>query len=150
MCKEANFSLAVFPIFACLCSVPCRVEPALKNAVSELAAVATATPSTAILRAHRPGVVVPPRVAATGLFARVGKGAVGPVVAPAAGAPSDLELVHPEVVGGVRVVGVRVGVVVGEELVQDGLVGEQVAGAVVCGGDGAAGEELPRWDVDFS
>jgi len=39
----------------------------------------------------------------------VGKRAVSPVVAPAAGAAADLELEHPEVVGGVRVV--RIGVV---------------------------------------
>lgn len=42
----------------------------------------------------------------------MGKRAVGPVVAATPGAAADLELVHPEVVGGVRVVGIGVGVVV--------------------------------------
>ena len=42
--------------------------------------------------------MIPPWVTAACLFTRMGEGAVGPVVAPASGAPADLELEHPEVV----------------------------------------------------
>lgn len=155
MCKEAHFSLTLLPILACFGSVPCRVQPALKHAVSELAAIAPAAPAAAVLRTHRAGIVIPPRVAAPCLFARMCERAVGPVVAAAASAPTDLELVHPEVVGGVGVIGfivVGVGVyrvVVREEFLEDGVVGKHVGGAVVCGGD-TAGEEFPWWDVNVS
>lgn len=156
MCKEAHFSLTLLPILACFGSIPRRVQPALKHAVSELAAITTAAPAAAVLRTHSPGVVIPPRVPAPGLLARMCERTVGPVVAAAASAPTDLEFVHPEVVGGVRVIGfIVVGgvgvcrVVVREEFLEDGVVGEHVGGAVVCGGD-TAGEEFPWWDVNLS
>lgn len=88
--------------------VPRGMEPALKDAVSEIAVVPTAARPTPELRADSPGVVVPPGVPAAGLLTGVGEGAVSPVVAAATGAPPHLELVHAEVVRRVRV---RVGVV---------------------------------------
>ena len=154
MCKEAHFSLAVLTVFACFGSVPRGVQPAFKDAMRELAAFSTAARATAVLRAHRAGVMKPPRVAAAGFFARVGKGTVGPIVAPAAGAPADLELVHPEVIGGVGViVGAGVGinrVVVRKEFLEKGVVGKHVAAVKGGGYGGAAGEELPWWDVNVS
>lgn len=105
MGEEANLPPAIRAVLAGLRVVPGRVEPDLEHPVCELAAVpaAAAAASAPELGAHVAGVVVPTRVAAAGLLAGVGEGAVGPVVAPAAGAPPDLELVHPKVVGGVGV-----------------------------------------------
>ena len=157
--EETHLPLAALAVFACLGSVPSRVQPALENPVRELARIAAAAHTVAaILWANGAGVVVPPRVAAARLLARVGKRAVGPVVAAAARAAADLELVHAEVVGGVRVVGVFIvgrvcQLVLREVLVEERLVGEHVGdggSTVVCGcGDGSsAGEELPWWDVN--
>lgn len=101
--KEAHFPLTIFPIFTCLSSVPSRVKPAFKHAVSKLTAVATATRAAAILRAHLARVMKPSGVTAASLFARMSKRAVSPVVAPASRAAANLELVHAEMVGGVRV-----------------------------------------------
>lgn len=112
--EEANLALAIAAVLTGLGAVPGRVEPALKHPVGELAVVAAAAHAAAPeLGAHGAGVVVPPGVPPAGLLAGVGERAVGPVVAAAAGAPADLELVHPEVVRRVGVVGVGVGVVAG-------------------------------------
>ncbi|PON74844.1 hypothetical protein TorRG33x02_246180 [Trema orientale] len=134
----------------------------------ELAAIAAPAASAAVIGAHRAGVVVPTGVSPASLLAGMGERAVGPVMAPAPGAAPDLELVHTEVVGRVRVgftivVGFSVGVVVGKELLKKGTVvgaaggksgrpgGEHVGGGeilvvVVV----AAGEELPWWNVEVS
>lgn len=162
VCEKAHLSLALLPVFASLGSVPGRVEPTLEHSVRELAAVAAAARPTAVVRAHGARIVVAARIPAAGLLAWVGEGAVGPVVAAAAGAAADFELEHTEVVGGVgvgRVSVVFIGVVscgvVGEELAEEGLVGGGEAGGVHIrrgGGEvlglGAAGEELSGWDVN--
>jgi len=113
--------------------------------MGELACIAAATLPAAVLRAHRPGVVKPARIAAASLLAGVCKRAVCPVVAPATSAATNLELEHAEFVGGVRVSDVIrvVGVDVGQVLVQEGVVGKHVGG-------GAAREKLPWRDVDVS
>lgn len=130
--KETHLALAVLPVFAGLGSVPGWVEPALEHAVSELAAIASAAPAAAILRANLAGVVESPGVAPAGLLSRVGERAVGPVVAAAARAVADLELVHAEVVGGVRV-GYVIGiVVVGAAVVRQVLLQEGLFGGCGC------------------
>lgn len=157
VCEEAHLPLALLPVFASLGSVPGRVEPTLEHSVSELAAVAAAARPTAVVRAHGARIVVAARIPAAGLLAWVGEGAVGPVVAAAAGAAADLELEHAEVVGRVSVIfiGVVSCGVVGEELAEEGLVGGGEEGGVHLrrgGGEvlglGAAGEELSGWDVN--
>lgn len=143
-------------VFACLGSVPCRMQPALENTVRKLTAVAAATPAAAVVGAYCAGVVIAAGITAPGLFAGMGERAVGPVVAAAAGAAADLELEHAEVVGRVGVVVIVVSVV-GEELAEEGLVGSREAWRVVHVGGGryvlvscrAAGEELSRWNVNF-
>lgn len=120
--EEADLSLTVLPIFTSLGSVPRWVKPTLKHPVCELAGVAAATPAAPVLGADGAGVVESPGVAAAGLLAGVSEGAVGPVVAAAASAPPDLELVHAEVVGGVGIRVVVVGVhIVGQEFVKKRL-----------------------------
>lgn len=158
MSKETNLALTVLPIFAGLRPVPGRVQPALEHTVSELTAIASAAPAAAILRAHLPGVVEPPGVTAAGLFSRVSERTVGPIVAAAAGAAAYLELVHAEVVGGVRVGVIRVVVsivVVGQELLQERLIGSgggeaRGVGVIHLGflARKAAAEELSWWDVN--
>lgn len=154
MCKETHLPFAVLAIFASFGSIPSRVQPALKNTVRKLACIAAAatTASAAILRTDGTGIMVPSGVTPASLLAGVSKRAVRPVMAAGAGAPPDLELVHAEVVRGIRVriiiiIGVHHHVVVGKVLLEKGLLGEQVGGAVVCGGC-AASEELPWWDVN--
>lgn len=124
MSEETNLPLTILPILTSLRTVTGRVKPAFEDAVSELTVVAAgAGTGAAVLGADGAGVMKPARVAATGLLAGVGEGAVGPVVAAAASAAADLELVDTEVVGGVRVgvrVGVGVGVVEREEFVESG------------------------------
>lgn len=152
--EEADLALAVLAVLAGLGAVAGGVEPALEDAVGELAGVAAGAAAATVVGADGAGVVVAAGVAAAGLLARVGEGAVGPVMAAAARAPPDLELVHAEVVGGVGVVaGVGVGVagagvVVGEVFLEEGLVGQHVGGR----GEvlAVAGEELPRWDFYVS
>lgn len=123
-------------VFACLGSVPCRMQPALENTVRKLTAVAAATPAAAVVGAYCAGVVIAAGITAPGLFAGMGERAVGPVVAAAAGAAADLELEHAEVVGRVGVVVVIVVSVVGEELAEEGLVGSREAWRVVHVGGG--------------
>jgi len=153
--EEADLPLTILAVLASLGPIPGRVQPALKHTMSKLAVVPTRTrPGPPVLRTDSAGIVVATRVTATSLLARVGKWAVGPVVAAAAGALTDLELVHPELV---RRVGVRVGVepivarvpVAGEELLDEsgGIGVEEARGGIGVGG-GAAGEELPWWDVE--
>ena len=149
--EKAHFPLAVLSIFACFGSVPCRVEPAFKDAVCKLAAVTTAARAAPVFWTDRSRVVIPTWVATAGLFAGVGKRAVSPVMAPAASATADLELIHPEVVGRVRVVAVRARivsrVVAREEFLKKGVVGEHFTGV---DGGGSTGEELPWWNVNIS
>lgn len=76
----------------------------LKNPMCELAIISLATVSPTEVRADSARVVVAAGISAAGLLAGMGKGAVSPVVAPAASASPDLELVDAEVVGGVGVV----------------------------------------------
>lgn len=120
MGEEANLPPANRAVLAGLRVVPSRVEPNFEHPVCELAVVAAAAAAapTAELRAHISGVVVPSRVTAAGLLAGVGEGAVGPVVTAAAGAPPDLELEHPEVIGGegvvvVGVIGISAAAIIG-------------------------------------
>lgn len=153
--EETHLALAVLTVFTGLGSIPGWVEPALEHAVGELAAIATATPAAAVLRANLAGVVESPGVTPAGLLARVGERAVSPVVAAAAGAVADLELVHAEMVGGIRVGDVTgfvvvVGAgVVRQELLQEGLFGSgaRVIHVGFLGGKKAAAEELSWWDV---
>jgi hypothetical protein len=154
--EETHLALAVLPVFAGLGSVPGWVEPTLEHAVGELAAIATAAPAAAVLRANLAGVMESPGVTPAGLLTRVGERAVGPVVAAAAGAVADLELVHAKVVGGIRVghiIGIIIVVVVDagvvrQELLQESLFGSgaRVIHVGFLGGKSAA-EELSRWDV---
>lgn len=140
------------------------MQPALEDAMRELAVITAAARPTAVLRADGPRVVVLPGVPAAGLLSRMSKRAVGPVVAAAAGAPPHLELKHAEVVRRVRVgVGVGVGVlataVERQELPERGLgdprrvVGEHI-GAIKSrsrrrlGRGGPAAEELPWGNVE--
>lgn len=97
-------------VFTSFRTVPTRVEPTLENTVSKAAFVATATITAvaAKLRAYFAGVVKPARVTTTSLFARMRERTVGPIVATAARAPSDLEFVHTKMVSGVRIFRVRV------------------------------------------
>lgn len=145
--EKANFSLAILPILASLSSIPRRVQPALKHPMRELTRIAAATLPAPILWTHRPRVMKPTRVTAASLLAGVCKRTVCPVMAPAASAPTNLELEHAEFVGGIRVsdiirvVGVH-GFGVGEVFVEEGVVGKHVGG-------GAAHEELPWRDVNF-
>lgn len=96
-------------VFTSFRTVTTRMQPTLENAVRETAHITTATIATvAKLGTNFARVVIPARVTATSLFAGMSERTVGPVVATATRAPSDLELVHPEMVAGVRIVGVRV------------------------------------------
>lgn len=110
MSEETYFSLTVLTVFARFRTVTTRVEPTLENAVREAAQLTAATIAAAVakLGTDFAGVVIPARVAATSLFAGMSERTVGPVVATATRAPSDLEFVHPERVAGVRIVGVGV------------------------------------------
>lgn len=158
--EEAHLSLAILAIFTSLSSVPCRVKPTLEDAVRELAAITAAAPPAAILGADSTGVVIPAGVSAASFLTGVSEGAVGPVMAAAAGASAYLELVHAEVIRGIeiRVVGVGVGVevVAGEKLAKESLVGRGKAGGVGehvgvvdgGGGGGTASEELAGRDVE--
>jgi hypothetical protein len=74
------------------------VQPALKNSVSKLTAVAAAAAATAIVSTDCARVVIAARITAPCLFAGMCKRAVGPVMAAAAGAAADLELEHAKVV----------------------------------------------------
>lgn len=129
--EEADAAATGKPVLARLGPVPRRVEPALENAVSELAGVAAATRALAEVRAGGAGVVVAAGVAAAGLLAGVRERALRPVVGPATRAPPDLELEHAEVVArvrvgdGVRVVGDRVVGDGGKEAVERRVVGER-------------------------
>ncbi|GER53306.1 hypothetical protein STAS_30820 [Striga asiatica] len=112
-----------------------RVEPALEDAVGELAGVGAWAGALAEVGADGAGVAEAAGVAAAGLLAGVGEGAVGPVVAAAAAALADLELEHTEVVRRVgvivRVVGVGAGAGGGEELGEGGGGGGGAVGVVV-------------------
>ena len=101
--EEADPAAAGGAVLAGLGAVARRVEPALEDAVREVAVVAALAPALAEVRAGGAGVVVLARVAAAGLLPRVREGALGPVVAARAGATADLELVHAELVAAVAV-----------------------------------------------
>ena len=104
--KEANLALTILAILACLSPVPSRMQPALKHTMCECTLIALrAAPSSAVLGAHSPRVVVLSWVPSPSLLPGMRKRAVGPVVAAAAGALTNLELVHPKLV---RRVGVGV------------------------------------------
>ncbi|XP_057489397.1 uncharacterized protein LOC130775258 [Actinidia eriantha] len=75
------------------------VEPVLEHTVGKMTSLSPAALPVAVVWACHSRVVVPARVAATGLLAAVGEGALGPVVAAHPGAALDLESVHPEVTG---------------------------------------------------
>jgi hypothetical protein len=96
--EETNLSLTILAIFASLGSITRRVQPTLKNTMRKLTILSTATPSTLKLRANSSRVVKPTRVSPTSLFARMSKGAVGPVMATAARAATNFELIHAEMV----------------------------------------------------
>lgn len=127
MSKKANFPLTILTIFTSFSSVSRRVQPAFKNAVREFTRVAAFAVSAAVIRANFTGVLKPERVTAASLFARVSEGTVSPIVAAATCASPDFELIHAEVVGGVRI-----------------FLGKHVGGGV---GGLSAGEELSWWDV---
>lgn len=155
--KEADLSLTVLAVLACLGPVPGRVKPALKHSMSELTGITAATTTTAIRRTDRAGVVMLPGISPASLLSRMSKRTVGPVMAAATSTPTNLELVHPEMVRRVRVrIVVVVVAVIGQELLQEGLVGrretrrvgEHVSGGTVL--PVTAEEELPRWDVNVS
>lgn len=156
MSKEADLSLTVLAVLACLGPVPGRVKPALKHSMSELTGIPAATTSTAIRRTDRAGVVMLPGISPASLLSRMSKRTVGPVMAAATSTPTNLELVHPEMVGRVRVRIVVVVAVIGQELLQEGLVGRRETrqvGVHVSGGTVlpvTAEEKLPRWDVNVS
>nr|ACL54192.1 unknown [Zea mays] len=101
--EEADAAAAGRAVLAGLGAVARRVEPALEDAVREVAGVAAPAPALAEVRAGGARVVVPARVAPPRLLPRVREGALGPVVAARAGAPPDLELVHAELVAAVAV-----------------------------------------------
>lgn len=143
------------------------MQPALEDAVRELAVITAAARPASVLGADGPRVVVLPGVPAVSLLSGMSERAVRPVVVAAAGAPPHLELEHAEVVRRVRV-GVLLLVlpaVVGrQEPPERGLgdprrvVGERV-GAIENrrrrlvllqrrGGGGPVAEELPGGDVE--
>lgn len=96
--EEAHAPLAVHAVLARLRAVAGRVEPALEDAVGELAGVAPVAVATAEIGAGVAGVVELPRVAAAGLLPRVGERALRPVVRPPACALTHLKLEHPEII----------------------------------------------------
>ena len=109
MSKETNLPLTMLTVFTSFRTVTTRMKPTLENPVSETAFITTATITvTAKLRAYFSGVVKPARVTATSLFTGMRERTVGPVMATATRAPSDLEFVHPEMVSSVRILRVRV------------------------------------------
>lgn len=79
------------------------MQPALKNSVGEFTGFTAVAVSAAVIRTHLTGVLIPEGVTTACLFAWMGERAVSPVVAPATGASPDFELVHSEVVGGIRI-----------------------------------------------
>lgn len=78
--EETDPAVTGEPVLAGLGAVAGRVEPALENAVSELAGVALGAVTFAEIRAGRTRIVVLPRVPTTGLLARVGVRALSPVM----------------------------------------------------------------------
>lgn len=156
MSKEAYLPLAILSILASFRPIPGRMQPALKNAMSEFTVIATAAPAASILRTNGTGVVVPSGVTSASFLARVSKRAVSPVMAPAAGAPPDLELIHAEMITGVGVSIVIIGIqkaVIGKKLLQKGLVGggePRRVGVHICGGflGSTESEELPGRNIN--
>ena len=62
-----------------------------------------AATTAAEVRADGGGVAVAARVTAAGLLARMSKGTVSPIMAPAPGAPFHLEFIHAEMVSSIRI-----------------------------------------------
>lgn len=112
MREEADAAEACGAVLATLRAVARRVEPRLEHPVGVLASIAASAPpaSEAEARARRARVLEPARVPPARLLARVGVGALSPVVGPPARAPPDLELVHAKIVS-------RKGVGHGDQLV---------------------------------
>lgn len=159
--EEAYLSLAILAIFARLCSVPGWVKPTFKHAVCKLAAITSATTSAAaILRANGTGILMSARISPASLFSGVSEGTVGPVVATAASAWPDFELVHPEMIRRIRIsIGIMIvavdAIVEREEFLQKGFLGGGV-GIHIGGGSGgilmstASEEELSGRDMNVA
>jgi len=101
--EEAHATAATGAVLARLRAVARGVQPALEDAVRELARVTFLAAPLAELRTRRAGVVELARVAAARLLAGMRVRTLGPVVRPATCASTYLELVHAEVVAGVGV-----------------------------------------------
>lgn len=105
MSEEANLTLTVLPILARLGTVPGRVEPTLEDPVCKLAVIpAGASDAASVVGADGGAVAEAAGVTPASLLTGVGEGAVGPVVAAAASATTDFEIVDPEVVSSIRIV----------------------------------------------
>lgn len=145
MCEEAHAAEARGSVLAGLRPITRRVEPGLEHAMGVLTALAASTSAaSAEVRAGGAGVMEPPRVATTGLLARVSVGTLGPVMRPPAGAPPDLELVHTKIVAaehaGRREVKGRVVVAGEEELECECDLAKEVRGQI----GGKAGDATDR------
>lgn len=98
--EEANSAAAVSPVFTEVGSVARRVEPALEHAMRELTRVTPLAVPLPVIRACRGGVEELAGVPAASLLGGVGVGTLGPVVGPATWTGEDLEVEHPEMIGG--------------------------------------------------
>lgn len=110
-----------------------------------IAFTATAFPE---FRAHSTRIMEPSGISSPGLLTRMRKRALRPIMAPAPIAFPHLKFVHTEMIGGVGIGIVILDVVVRQEFGENGIV--HFGGVDVDVGGGAAAEELPRRDVDFS
>ncbi|CAN1851258.1 hypothetical protein LINPERHAP1_LOCUS40144, partial [Linum perenne] len=102
--EEADLPLTRLPIFTSLRPVPRRMQPALKNTMSELTVIASpASAAASELGANRTRVVKLHRVTAARLLPRVSKRTVRPVMAPTPSTPPHFKIIHPELIGRVRI-----------------------------------------------
>lgn len=156
MSEKTDLSLAILPVFACFCPIARRVQPTLKNTMSKLTVIATATVAAAKFSANSSRIVIPSRIPPPGLFARMSKRAIGPVMAAAASALPDLELKHSEVIRRVRISIIIINVVVRQEFLEKGFfsfgrIHKHVTAIKMHGpgGGSTAAEKLSWWDLNL-
>ena len=98
MRKKACAAIARSSVLAQLGSISRWMKPALKHAVRVLAHVALKAGPFAELWARRTAVIKPSRVATTRLFSRMGERTLCPIVCTSSRTPSNLKLVHAELI----------------------------------------------------